>query len=302
MRALITGGSGTVGLAFIKEYGRLYDFAIYSRSEKMQWEAKQKFPDVTCFLGGIEEQDRLLNAYEKFKPDVVVHAAALKHIDLAEKNPIQACRVNILGTLNVIQASVLTRTRTTIGISTDKACSQSVYGRSKYLMERCFRDANSPAARFACCRFANVAKSNGSVIPKWLEAAARGEKLTITDPAMCRMIISQQDSARLIQKAVVLCGNDGGFVLLKKLKQLNILDLAKQISDNYEVTGARAGEKLHEALLDPAEIPYSQVLSDGYIKLSDTVNTDETTRFSEGYDSATTDRMSEQEIRDLIAS
>lgn len=303
MRVLITGGSGTVGTAFIAAYAGRYEFAILSRNEKLQWEAKQKFPGITCYLGNVEDFARLMRAYQEFRPDVVIHAAALKHIDLAEQQPIQTCRVNIIGMLNVIEASVLLQTPVTIGISTDKACnSQSVYGWSKYFMERCFMEANTAATKFALCRFANVAKSNGSVIPKWLAAAARGEKLTVTDPAMCRMVISQGDAARLIQKAIELCDTGGGFVLSKQLKQLNILDLAKQISANYEVVGARAGEQLHESLLSAAEIPCSQVLGDGYVRINSSPNPDVATRFDAGYDSRTSERMTEQEIRDLIAS
>lgn len=302
MRVLITGGSGTVGCAFMREYADRHTFAILSRSEKLQWEAQQEFAQLKCYLGGVEDHDAVLRAYDAFQPDIVIHAAAIKHIDLAERQPIQTCRINIVGGINVVAVSKLCRTPITIGISTDKACGQSVYGMSKYLMEKAFLEANTAQTKFALCRFANVAKSNGSVIPKWIEAAKRGEQLTITDPSMCRMMISQPDAARLIHKAIDLCDAGGGFILSKKLKQVNILDLAKAISDNYKVTGVRAGEQQHEALFTPNEIACTELLPDGYIKIGTSPNPRLATRLDSGYDSATAERMTEQEIRDLIAA
>lgn len=313
MRILITGGSGTVGQAFIKAYtgspgkphvaGDTHTFAILSRNEKLQWEAKRRFPNTQCFLGGVEDRASLIAVYKKFKPTLVIHAAAVKHIDLADKQPAQTCRVNVLGSMNVVEASQLCETPITIGISTDKACSHSVYGASKYLMERCFLEADTPKTKFVCCRFGNVVKSNGSVIPKWLEAVARGEPLQVTDPTMCRMMISQPAAAAVIWRAIEqLRGGESGFILTRKLKQVNILDLAKAISDNVEIVGARDGEYRHEALLMPAEIPYSKQLTNGYVAIYKTVNPDASTRFAEGYDSATSERMSHAEIRELIES
>ena len=302
MRILITGGTGTVGTAIIREYQAEHDFAVISRNEAQHAEFRDAFPDVQCFLGSIENISQLLGAYRKFRPEVVVHAAAVKHIDLAEKNPSQACRVNVLGSLNVIEASQRCGIQTTIGISTDKACNASVYGYTKFLMERTFLEANSYAIRFACCRFGNVAKSSGSVIPKWQLMAAKGEPLQVTDPTMCRLMISQPDAARLVMRAIREAQLGGGFVLTKKLKQVNILALAKRISPDYVVVGSRAGEKQHEALLLPAEIPYSCVSPEGYIKIGHTINRDEATRFDAGYDSSCAEQMTDTEIDDLLFS
>jgi FlaA1/EpsC-like NDP-sugar epimerase len=302
MRILITGGAGTVGAAFIRAYSHLHEFAVFSRNEAQQAALKQEFPDVQCYLGNIESLSQLLVAYRKFRPEAVIHAAAVKHIDLAEKNPAQTCRVNVLGSLNVIEAAQLCRIQTTIGISTDKACNASVYGYTKYLMERAFLEANSYDVRFACCRFGNVAKSSGSVIPKWLAMAARKEPLQITDPTMCRLMISQPDAAKLVMRALQEAQFGGGFVMTKKLKQVNILELAKAISRDYVVTGSRAGEKQHEALLMPTEIPYSCVTDEGYIKIGSTLNPDLATRFDAGYDSSCAEQMTPAEIFDLINS
>lgn len=300
MRILITGGTGTVGTAFMREFGDKHEFAVLSRNEMLQWAVKKEFPRTHCFLGGVESLDRVLRAYHMFQPAVVIHAAAVKHIDMAEQQPIQTCKVNVLGSLNVIEASTLMQTPTTIAISTDKACSASVYGASKFLMERAFLEADTARAKFAVCRFGNVAKSNGSVIPKWLAAAAKGEPLEVTSPTMCRMMISQPDAAKLIQLAIELAQFRGKFVLLKKLKQVNVLALAKQISDNVVVVGPRPGEKQYETLLTEAEIPYSYVDDHGYVMLRPEMNMDLATRFGGGYSSQSAEEMTDTEIRDLI--
>lgn len=302
MRILITGGTGTVGTAFMREHRHEHEFAVFSRNETLQHRVRGEFPSVRCFLGGVEDEEALLRAYQIFRPEIVIHAAAVKHIDIAEGQPIQTCKVNVLGALNVVACSTLMRTPTTIGISTDKACNASVYGYSKYLMERCFLEANSEDVRFAVCRFGNVAKSNGSVIPKWQAAAARGEPLQVTDPTMNRLMISQPDAARLIQKTIELTHLQGGFVLLKRLKQVNILALAKAISDNVVIVGARPGEKQHESLLTRDELLRSRLLDNTYVRIGRVVNPDPSTRCPTDMSSEHAEQMTEAEIKELLAA
>ena len=135
-KVLIVGGSGTIGSAFIKEFYDKYEFSSISRNELMQAELKRKFPKVNIYFSDIESQDNLTTIFLKVKPDIVIHMAAMKHVNLAEENPINACKVNVLGSLNVISASIRADVPTTIAISTDKACfPENVYGYSKSLME-----------------------------------------------------------------------------------------------------------------------------------------------------------------------
>ena len=167
-KIIITGGSGTIGKAFIKNFPQ-YKYYNISRNENFIADLTRGYPHVENYVGNIEDKDFLIRTFKKIKPDIVIHTAAMKHINIAEENPIQACNVNVIGSLNVIHASIAANVPVTIGISTDKACSsESVYGDTKSLMEKCFMEANTKQNKFALCRFANVAHSNGSVLPFWL--------------------------------------------------------------------------------------------------------------------------------------
>ena len=167
MKILITGGTGTVGKALINQNDN--EYISVSRNEEKIAELKREDLEVLFYVGNIEDKGLLLRVFKDVKPDVVVHAAAMKHIDLMETNPIAGCNINVMGSLNVVEASIINDVSVTVGISTDKAClAESVYGASKYLMERVFMNSNNDTNRFALTRFANVAHSNGSVLPFWL--------------------------------------------------------------------------------------------------------------------------------------
>lgn len=301
-KILITGGSGTVGQSFIREYQKDFQFAIVSRNESLQHDTKQKFPDIECFLGSVDHRESLYNAYDKFRPDIVVHAAALKHVDLAEKDPVTTSRINITGSINVIDASIYYGVPITVAISTDKACNhQNTYGMSKYLMERCFLHANGKQNRFCATRFANVAHSNGSVIPLWLDRATQGNALRITDPTMNRLMFSRQDAAQLIGRAIdIATEGDGGFILTKKMKTVNIQQLALAISKNIEIMGARPGEKVNEDLVSENELPFTVVMDNDYIKICSQVNESKDSRLANPLNSLTAESMSAMDIMNLV--
>ena len=180
MRILITGGSGTIGKAFIREFPE-HEYYNISRNEKFVTDLMREYPNVKNYTGNIEDEGWMVLIFKAVKPDIVIHAAAMKHINIAEENPIQACESNVIGSLNIIKASILADVPITIGISTDKACSsESVYGDTKSLMEKCFMEADTDRNRFALTRFANVAHSNGSVLPFWINLFKEGKTLKLT--------------------------------------------------------------------------------------------------------------------------
>lgn len=302
-KVLITGGSGTVGSAFIARYRTQYDFAIVSRNEKNQYDIKNRFPATKLFLAAVENREDLFRVYDAYRPDIVIHAAAMKHVDMAERQPIQTVKINICGSINIIDASTEFNVPITAAISTDKACEhQNVYGISKYLMEQCFLEADGIRNRFAVCRFGNVAYSNGSVLPFWKKLAAEGKPLKVTDPKMNRLMFSQEEAADLINQTIGLMRIDGGFILSKKMKNVNMMDLAKAISSQVEIVGARPGEKLDENLISEKEVPYTKVISNGYVKITKEQNMDLMTRLVHPYNTKTAEAMTEDEIQALIRS
>ena len=169
-KVLITGGTGTVGKAFIKQYYNDFEFHSISRNESGITDMLREFPNVVCHIGNICDLDHMINLFCSIEPDIVIHTAALKHINIAEENPSSAVEINIVGSLNIAKASTRANVPLTVGVSTDKACNpDSVYGYTKQMMETIFADYHNEKTKFVCTRFANVANSNGSVIPFWVE-------------------------------------------------------------------------------------------------------------------------------------
>ena len=298
MKVLITGGTGTVGRALIAQNDN--DYISISRNEENIANLKREYPSVKCYVGNIEDKSLLLRVFKEVKPDVVVHAAAMKHIDLMEQNPIAGCNVNVMGSLNVVEASVINDVPITIGVSTDKAClSESVYGASKYLMERVFMNTNTDENRFSLTRFANVAHSAGSVLPFWLKLKKEGNPLKLTDPNMNRLIFTKEDAASLINRTIDFTKeNGGGFVKSYKMKCVNMLDLAKVISDDIEVVGKRPGEKTDEDLISEREIARTFIYGDDiHIRME---KNKDNNKLSEPYNSASAEHMTKEEIEKLV--
>ena len=298
MKVLITGGTGTVGKALIAQNDN--EYISISRNEENIANLKRDYPNVKCYVGNIEDKSLLLRVFKEVKPDVVVHSAAMKHIDLMELNPIAGCNVNVMGSLNVVEASVINDVPITIGVSTDKAClSESVYGASKYLMERVFMNTNTDENRFSLTRFANVAHSAGSVLPFWLKLKKEGNPLKLTDPNMNRLIFTKEDAASLINRTIDFTKeNGGGFVKSYKMKCVNMLDLAKVISDDIEVVGKRPGEKTDEDLISEREISRTFIYGDDiHIRME---KNKDNNKLSEPYNSASAEHMTKEEIEKLV--
>ena len=294
-KVLVTGGTGTIGSAFIE---RCEETPIcMGHSEKRMREFLTTFPEIDHYLCPIENKEAAFSVFEKVQPDVVIHSAAIKHVDFAAKQPIRASEVNVLGSLNIIAASQHFEVPITVAISTDKASDpHSVYGYTKLLMEKCFVEANQGDARFAVCRFGNVVGSAGSVIPIWKSQAAKGEPISITDERMNRFMFSVDSAVGLIQKAVQMCKDgDGGFVLTKLMKVVNVADLAGCISSDVKVIGIRPGEQLEECLFNEEEARRSRVIGD-FVRIGEEVVNELTQR----HHTTTTEKMTPEELQELI--
>lgn len=258
---LVTGGTGSFGQAFIQEaleQAKPARLVIYSRDEQKQFEMAQRFrPEVhRClryFMGDVRDIDRLKRAF--FGIDYVIHAAALKHVPIAEYNPIEAIKTNIVGGENIINAAIDAGVKKVIALSTDKAANPvNLYGATKLCSDKLFVAANNLAGRqqtiFSVVRYGNVIGSRGSVVPHFRRLVAdKIEYLPITDPRMTRFWISIKQGVRFVLSC--LGSMEGGELFVPKIPSMKVVDLVEAIAPGYptKVVGIRPGEKLHESML-----------------------------------------------------
>ena len=300
-KIFITGGSGTVGSSFIEHNKSNYKIYSYSRNEKSQVALKRMYPDVEIILGSIENRFNLENAIFQVKPDIVIHCAALKHVDSGEKQPIEMVNSNIVGSKNIIEVCKNINVPITIGISTDKACNpNSLYGYSKLIMEKMFVEASNEKNIFCCTRFGNVAGSNGSVIPFWLNCINQGKSIPLTDKSMTRLMINGKEVSDIIEKCIKEAENKlGGFVLSKFMKKVNMKDLAEEFESKIEIVGLRPGEELSENLISSKELRFTRIDKD-YIFILKKVNNNKSTQLKNPLSSENAPKMNSNELKDLI--
>ena len=222
---VITGGTGSLGQALTKRLleMKVKAIRIFSRNESKQIEMENKFDDdrLRFFLGDVKDVDRLIRAFEDV--DYVFHAAALKHVPKIEYNPFEAIKTNVIGSQNVIDASMHENVEKAICIGTDKAVSPlNTYGATKLLMEKLFVTANNylnpgrHRTKFIAVRYGNVFGSSGSVIPRFIEQIKSKKKITITDPNMTRFSITMDEALDFIMNA--LKSGRGSEIFVPKLK------------------------------------------------------------------------------------
>ena len=203
--------------------------------------------------------------------------------------------------MNLIEAVVDNEVPLTVAISTDKACcADSNYGYTKALMEKMFLEAHTSVNKFSVCRFGNVSHSHGSVIPFWLRLRADEKSLPLTDRSMNRWMFSRQEAAKLVHAAVQKAQNDSeSFVLSQTMKTVNMLKLARIISDKVEDVGLRPGEKLNETLINEKEVPNTFV-EGKYITIRGYRN-EGNNKLSAEYSSANAEFMSDIEMVTMVA-
>jgi len=269
---LITGGAGSFGQKFteiiLKEHNPK-SVRIYDNRELAQVEMERKFKDLRLrfFIGDVRDIKRLNRAMSGV--DIVVHAAALKHVPICEYNPIEAVKTNIDGAINVIDVAINNSVEKVINISTDKAVQPvNLYGATKMVAEKLFVQANSYTGAkktiFSCSRYGNVVGSSGSVIPLFEEQKEKGE-ITITDENMTRFWVTLEKGAQFVVKCIEKM--KGGEIFVPKIPSMKIIDLADAIAPGSakKITGIRPGEKLHETLITAEESKHAKETDDCYI-------------------------------------
>ena len=277
---LITGGTGSFGNAFvqfiIKNNFKVKRLVIYSRDEFKQSEMAKKFPIekypfIRFFIGDIRDKERLTRALEGI--DFVIHAAALKHVNLGEYNPMEVIKTNVIGAQNVVETCLDQNVKNVLALSTDKASSPiNLYGASKLCSDKIFLSANNIKGKrkikFSIARYGNVLGSRGSVVPLFLDIFKKKKKFTITHPEMTRFNITLEDGIKFVDWCFK--NNSGGEIFIPKLKSFKVVDLAKSIYDKakLKIIGVRPGEKLHEELISETDSLNSVEGRTAYIILS----------------------------------
>lgn len=259
---LITGGTGSFGKAFIARLlkdVRPRRVVVYSRDELKQYEVRHQFKDdprLRWFLGDIRDLPRLNRAMHGV--DYVVHAAAYKQVDTAEYNPYEFVKTNVIGSQNVIEASMDAGVKKVVALSTDKASSPiNLYGATKLTADKLFISGNHYAAayptRFSVVRYGNVMGSRGSVIPLFRRLAKAGKSLPITDLRMTRFFITLPQAVEFVLGSFERM--QGGELYVPRIPSMRIVDLAQAVAPGaamHEI-GLRPGEKLHEEMISAEE-------------------------------------------------
>lgn len=261
---LITGGTGSFGKAFTKrvlqQWPNIKRLVIYSRDEQKQFQMAQEFPAfkypmIRFFIGDVRDYERLKRAFHGI--DYVIHAAAMKHVPIAEYNPDECVKTNIGGAQNVIRASLETAVEKVVALSTDKACAPiNLYGATKLTSDKLFIAANNikgkSKIKFSVVRYGNVMGSNGSVMPFFLKKREEGI-LPITDPSMTRFNISLQEGVDMVLHALDTAW--GGELFVPKIPSYKIADVAEAIAPDckQEIVGIRPGEKIHEEMISSSD-------------------------------------------------
>jgi UDP-N-acetylglucosamine 4,6-dehydratase len=265
---LVTGGTGSFGRAFVERAlaSRARKIIVFSRDEQKHYELERKMTDrrLRFFVGDIRDRERLNTALRDV--DIVVHAAAMKHVPICEYNPIEAVQTNVQGARNLIEAAMHCGVERVIALSTDKAVSPAnLYGATKLCMEKLLIAANAyagdRATRFSIVRYGNVMGSAGSVIPLFRAQQKRGQ-LTITDARMTRFWIEMPEAIALVLRGLELMS--GGEIFIPKLPTTDIETIAEAVAPGIPRTtvGIRPGEKLHETLISVEEARRTSDLGD----------------------------------------
>ncbi|MBN7817548.1 polysaccharide biosynthesis protein [Algoriphagus pacificus] len=304
---LITGGTGFLGRNLALKLKKDYRVVLTGRNNKQNLFAS-KYTGCEVAPLDISNIESVRDVFVEFKPDIVIHAAATKFVDLAEKYPMECVDVNVLGSQNVARVAVEREIPVVVGISTDKAAPpvRNIYGMSKSVMERifCAMDGKS-ATKFTAVRYGNVAWSTGSVLTIWKKMLEETGVIGTTGPEMRRFFFSVDEAVKLVITAMENIDQVKGKVLSRHMKAAQMQDILQTwIEDKggkWEKIEGRPGERDDEFLIGDLELAYTQELNfDGIKHYLISFNEKVANPISFGLSSANTDRLTREEILDII--
>lgn len=315
---LITGGTGSLGKALTAHIFKMHPYVkkvvIFSRDEQKQFEMAQdyptsKYPQIRFFIGDIRDEARVKRALKGI--DYVIHAAAMKHVPIAEYNPMECVKTNIMGAENIINACLETEVSRVVALSTDKAAAPiNLYGATKLASDKLFVAANNITGwnpiKFSVVRYGNVMGSNGSVIPFFLKKKKEGV-LPITVETMTRFNISLQGGVDMVMHALEHAW--GGEIFVPKIPSYRIMDVAEAIGPECEkpVIGIRPGEKIHEEMITSSDSYYTYDLGKYFTilpsthkwKLEEFIQNFNATKVAEGFQYNSAENTEWNSIEDL---
>ena len=260
-KILITGGTGFLGINLAKKFSKKYTVILSGRNNKLNYMAKNKTRCEVIPLD-VSNINSIRDAINYAKPDIIIHAAATKFVDLSEKFPFETIDSNVLGSSNIARVSIDKKIKTVIGISTDKASPpvKNIYGLSKSIMERVFlSSSNQSNTQFSCVRYGNVAWSTGSVLPNWKRMFDKNKTLLTTGPYMRRFFLS--DAVTLVDTALKNIKFLNGKILSREMKSAQMIDIIKTwiniYGGQYSIIGSRSGDRQDEYLIGEEELKYT---------------------------------------------
>ncbi|MDW3176761.1 MAG: nucleoside-diphosphate sugar epimerase/dehydratase [Acidimicrobiia bacterium] len=268
-RVLITGAGGSIGSELSQQVAGFEPSKLFLldhdesglHAVQLAIEGRALLDSEMLVVADIRDRERIFEVFDELRPEVVFHAAALKHLTLLENHPGEGVKTNTIGTMNVLDASVATGAERFVNISTDKAADPScVLGATKLAAERMTAlTAEATGLPFVSVRFGNVLGSRGSVLPTFMGQLEQGAPVTVTDPEVTRYFMTIPEAVRLVIQAGAI-GRAGEVMILDMGEPVKILDMANQLirtlrpGHEIEFTGLRPGEKLHEVLISIDEV------------------------------------------------
>lgn len=271
-KVLITGGTGFLGRGLALALKGTHDVVLTGRNNKQNFKA-QSLTGCPVLPMDVASIESVRDAVVETRPDIVIHAAATKFVDLSEKQPMECVDVNVVGSQNVIRVALDRGVKTLVGISTDKASPpvRNVYGMSKAIMERMFCSMDGKTGtKVTCVRYGNVAWSTGSVLPIWREMHDSTKVIGTTGPDMTRFFFTIDDAVSLVINSMNKIDQVHGRVLSREMKCAKVRDILdcwiESKGGSWKQIEGRPGERLYEALIGEPEVPYTESMMIGGVK------------------------------------